>query len=309
MTIHIEPLENCTDVLDFFLEDMTQVWEARSGSKLPTFKESTREKILENIGKTYQGSVFFDDKQPVAISWVEKTSIYYGNITLHAIDPKYYVALAQFMMEQGHFDNAILEVIHVIDTDVFKQVYLDHKLIVNYRERMALWLHKDYYYKEEPCPIDLQFYFMTDDYKDITAKMSHAAHQISQDYPMNLEMRDLDKRIALEHRAFSGHYGPILQEGSLLAFHNNQPIAYCLSVGVKCWGMEQMPWIFDIVVQPGFDGQGVGRELLKKALNLLTEKDFTLVGLAVTKNNYAKRLYEKLGFEPVDDFYEFIRPV
>jgi len=309
MTVHVEPLENCTDVLDFFLDDMTRVWEARSGSEIPTFKETTRTKILASLGKTYQGSVFFDDKKPVAIGWVEKTSLYYGNITLHAIDPVYYDALAQYMLDQGHFDNCILEVIHVVETDVFKDVYLKNGLTINYRERMALWLHQDYFYKEEPCPIPLDFYLMTEEYKDITARISHAAHQVSQDYPMNLEMRDLDKRIELEHRAFSGHYGPVIRDGSLLVFHNGQPIGYCLAVEVKCWGMEKMPWIFDIVIQPGFDGQGVGRELLKKSLNLMTENGYTLVGLAVTKSNYAKRLYEKLGFETVDDFYEFIRLV
>ena len=307
MTFHSEPLENCLDVLDFFLDDMTAVWEKRTGSEIPTFKDQTRQKIRDNIGKSYTGTVFFESKEPVAISWVEKTSPYYGNITLHAINPKYYAPLAHAMADEGHFDNAILEVVHVVETDDFKNVFIEKKLTPNFRERMALWLHKEYYYKEEPSPLDLQFYLMTEDYKEITARISHAAHQISQDYSMNLEMRDLDKRIELENRAFAGHYGPIIQEGSLLVFHNGQPIGYCLVVEVKCWGMDRVPWIFDIVVQPGFDGQGVGRELLKKSLNLLTENDFPIVGLAVTKSNYAKKLYERLGFEFVDDFYEFIR--
>lgn len=307
MTLHVEPLAQCLDTLEFFLEDMIHVWKERTGADLPSFKTSTMEKIIPHLGKSFEGSVIFDNKEPVAISWVEKTSPYYGNITLHAIASKYVEPLAALMLQQGHFDNAILELIHVIDTTAFREYYQAQKLVMNHRERMALWLHPGYFYPEESTPLDLQFYLMADDYKDITARMSHAAHQISQDYPMNPEMRDLDKRIELEHRVFSGHYGKIIQEGTLLAFHNGQPIGYCLCVEVKCWGQEKMPWIFDIVVQPGFDGQGIGRELLKKSLNILTENNYALVGLAVTKSNYARKLYEKLGFEPVDDFYEFIR--
>lgn len=249
MTLHIESLENCLDVLDFFLDDMTRVWEARSGNPLPEFKEFSRSKILPNLGKSYSGTVVFENKLPVAIAWVEKTSSSYGNITLHAIEERYYQPLAQLMLDQGHFDNAILEVIHVIDTHVFKEFYLSQNLVINYRERMGLWLHQGYYYPEEPSPLELQFYLMTEDYKDITAHISHAAHQISQDYPMNPEMRDLDKRIALEHRVFTGHYGPVIHEGSLLVFHNNQPIGYCLCVEVKCWGQEKCP---GFLISPSF---------------------------------------------------------
>ena len=42
-------------------------------------------------------------------------------------------------------------------------------------------------------------------------------------------------------------------------------------------------------------------------LNNLIEEKFEIMGLAVTlTNQYALKLYEKLGFEFLDVFYEFI---
>lgn len=80
MTLHIESLENCLDVLDFFLDDMTRVWEARSGNPLPEFKEFSRSKILPNLGKSYSGTVVFENKLPVAIAWVEKHPLHMATL-------------------------------------------------------------------------------------------------------------------------------------------------------------------------------------------------------------------------------------
>ena len=85
-------------------------------------------------------------------------------------------------------------------------------------------------------------------------------------------------------------------------------IATCLMIEVKCWGYDKVPWVFDLVVKPEYHGKGIGRILISESLNKCLEEKFPICGLAVTTSNkYAIRLYEKLNFQHVDNFYEYIR--
>ena len=99
----------------------------------------------------------------------------------------------------------------------------------------------------------------------------------------------------------------MVESASIIAYFNNQPVGYCTLIEVKCWGYDNVPWIFDICIDPAFHGQGIGKAMSKRVMNILIEKQYPIVGLAVTKTNiYAKKLYENLGFEYLDRFYEFI---
>ena len=42
---------------------------------------------------------------------------------------------------------------------------------------------------------------------------------------------------------------------------------------------------------------GIGTEMMKKMINILKEKKYEKVSLSVQKNNYAVKLYKKLGFK------------
>lgn len=50
-----------------------------------------------------------------------------------------------------------------------------------------------------------------------------------------------------------------------------------------------------------YRGQGIGTTLMHKLLELLKENGFTKVSLAVQKENYAVRMYEKIGFKTVSE--------
>lgn len=50
-----------------------------------------------------------------------------------------------------------------------------------------------------------------------------------------------------------------------------------------------------------YRGMGIGTELMKQMLNLIKEKGYERVSLSVQKYNYAYKLYEKLGFEIIDE--------
>ena len=47
--------------------------------------------------------------------------------------------------------------------------------------------------------------------------------------------------------------------------------------------------------------QGIGTMLMKKMISYLVEKDYNQTSLSVQKENYAVRMYQKLGFEIIDE--------
>ncbi len=58
---------------------------------------------------------------------------------------------------------------------------------------------------------------------------------------------------------------------------------------------------FAISLYKEYRGQGTGTELMKEILELLTTQGYKKASLAVQKANYAVRMYEKVGFEVVDE--------
>lgn len=58
---------------------------------------------------------------------------------------------------------------------------------------------------------------------------------------------------------------------------------------------------FAISLYKEYRGQGIGTRLMEAMLSLLKEKGFRRASLAVQKENYAVRMYEKVGFKTVDE--------
>lgn len=56
-----------------------------------------------------------------------------------------------------------------------------------------------------------------------------------------------------------------------------------------------------ISLLPSYRGKGIGTELLAKMLDLLKEQGYEKVSLSVQKANTAVRLYERAGFEIIED--------
>lgn len=58
---------------------------------------------------------------------------------------------------------------------------------------------------------------------------------------------------------------------------------------------------FAISLYKEYRGQGIGTELMIQMLKLLREKGYKRASLSVQKENYALRMYQKVGFKPVID--------
>lgn len=56
-----------------------------------------------------------------------------------------------------------------------------------------------------------------------------------------------------------------------------------------------------ISLYPEYRGQGFGTQLLNQMLDMLRRKGYPQVSLSVQKENYALRMYQKAGFETVED--------
>lgn len=56
-----------------------------------------------------------------------------------------------------------------------------------------------------------------------------------------------------------------------------------------------------VSVYPQYRGNGIGTRLVRQMIGLLSEKGYAKVSLSVQKDNYARRLYQKAGFEIVDE--------
>ncbi len=50
-----------------------------------------------------------------------------------------------------------------------------------------------------------------------------------------------------------------------------------------------------------YRGKGIGTQLMKEMLLHLKEHGYTRASLAVQKENYAVRMYEKVGFNVIDE--------
>ena len=58
---------------------------------------------------------------------------------------------------------------------------------------------------------------------------------------------------------------------------------------------------FAISLYNNYRGQGIGTRLMEEMLSLLKTQGFKKASLAVQKENYAVRMYEKVGFHVIDE--------
>ncbi len=58
---------------------------------------------------------------------------------------------------------------------------------------------------------------------------------------------------------------------------------------------------FVISLYPDYRGLGIGTALMKEMLHILKDRGYKQASLAVQKANYAVRMYQKVGFETVDE--------
>ncbi len=61
---------------------------------------------------------------------------------------------------------------------------------------------------------------------------------------------------------------------------------------------------FAISLYKDYRGRGIGTNMMLKMIELLRGKGYKQTSLAVQKDNYALRMYKKVGFEIIDELEE-----
>lgn len=61
---------------------------------------------------------------------------------------------------------------------------------------------------------------------------------------------------------------------------------------------------FAISLYKNYRGHGIGTEMMREMLKLLKEKRYEKTSLAVQKDNYAVKMYQKVGFKIVNELEE-----
>lgn len=78
-----------------------------------------------------------------------------------------------------------------------------------------------------------------------------------------------------------------------------------LSGGVKGYGnVDEYTPEFAISLYKEYRNRGIGTALMRKMLELLKELGYKKASLSVQKDNYAVRMYEKVGFKTVKELDE-----
>ncbi|WP_044470343.1 ribosomal protein S18-alanine N-acetyltransferase [Mannheimia massilioguelmaensis] len=83
---------------------------------------------------------------------------------------------------------------------------------------------------------------------------------------------------------------------NLKLIEQNQIIGFAI-----CQTVLDEATLFNIAIDPNFQGKGLGKKLLSQLIEILREKAILTLWLEVREsNNTAKQLYDKLGFNEVD---------
>ncbi|QNO13790.1 GNAT family N-acetyltransferase [Alkalicella caledoniensis] len=101
-----------------------------------------------------------------------------------------------------------------------------------------------------------------------------------------------------------GNYGEFLAQESLFLMKNNEIIGYGLVTAKN----RETCFLMDFAIAPHEQGKGLSKKLLNKMFQLLIQKGYTKMSLAVTMDNKkALNLYKQIGFKKINSFNIYLK--
>ena len=105
-----------------------------------------------------------------------------------------------------------------------------------------------------------------------------------------------------ELQVYVENFGDTPNDNCLVAECNNKVIGACWTRIMNDYGhVDNETPSFAISLYPEYRGKGIGTQLLLKMLELLKQKGYKQASLAVQKDNYAVKIYKKVGFRVIDE--------
>lgn len=100
-------------------------------------------------------------------------------------------------------------------------------------------------------------------------------------------------------------FGNSKDDNCLVAEDNNKIVGACWTRIMNDYGhIDDETPSFAISLYEEYRGKGIGTELMLKMLDLLKQKGYKQASLAVQKENYAVKMYKKVGFKIIDENME-----
>ncbi|MBT6121396.1 GNAT family N-acetyltransferase [bacterium] len=297
-------IQDGIEYLPSFFSDIYKYFDTEES--IAAVKDAFEKKIdLIKTGKI-EGRLILKDNSPVGFGWVELTAPAYGNMMLHCYDDETAAKLAEDFVDQKLVKGRLLELVQFKSTTPYINIFDRYKMHRNFRQRMGIsldsekWLHPS-------LPSDLTYEEMDESTISDTGTLSYLAHQISQDQQGYEGLYSIQNRVKLEKSVLANERGKFNPTASFVLKLKDEIVGFVTIIDITCWGYERVPWVFDIAVSPKYHGQGFGKQLMLECMARLTDMDYPVIGLAVTvSNENARKLYEKLGYQLVEQFYEFI---
>lgn len=101
-----------------------------------------------------------------------------------------------------------------------------------------------------------------------------------------------------ELQVYIADFGELKDDHCFIAEADNKPVGAVWVRIMNDYGhVDSQTPSFAISLYKEYRGYGIGTEMMKTMLRYLTSKGYSKASLAVQKNNYAVKMYEKVGFK------------
>lgn len=105
-----------------------------------------------------------------------------------------------------------------------------------------------------------------------------------------------------ELQVYVKSFGTNENDNCLVAEYDDKIIGACWTRIMNDYGhIDNETPSFAISLYEEYRGKGIGTQLMLKMLELLKKKGYKQASLAVQKENYAVKMYKKVGFEIIDE--------
>lgn len=105
-----------------------------------------------------------------------------------------------------------------------------------------------------------------------------------------------------ELQVYVKNFGINENDNCLVAEYDDKIIGACWTRIMNDYGhIDNETPSFAISLYEEYRGKGIGTQLMLKMLELLKKKGYKQASLAVQKENYAVKMYKKVGFEIIDE--------
>ncbi|MBO6233699.1 MAG: GNAT family N-acetyltransferase [Clostridia bacterium] len=105
-----------------------------------------------------------------------------------------------------------------------------------------------------------------------------------------------------ELQVYIKDFGTNNDDNCLVAEYDNKVVGACWVRIMNDYGhIDNNTPSFAISLYEEYRGKGIGTKLMFSMIALLKEKGYKQASLAVQKENYAVKMYKKVGFEIVDE--------